>query len=392
MIRSAAAFFLVAGSAAIAASAPVQSEQAPVDLQLRQARTEAAAASAEELRLEKAAANARDEVTRLRAKQMAAAQSIEAAEARITAAGAEVRLVEARLVTQRQMLAREQAPVSALLGGLVLVARRPPLLLLADSASPDEIVKLRLLVAATAPAIRAKTATLSRELDRASALERAALAARDDLKRNRDSLAERRNALAELEQQAAAMASSRGSEALGAGDVALSREERLASVEENARSSRSSAQLARELAELGPVPLRSGGAAIQPLLAYRLPADAPVTDGFGAVSANGVRSRGITLATRRGFPIAAPASGTILFAGPFRDYDGVVIIDHGKGWKSVLVNAGSKVKRGARVQIGEPIGTALGPVEVELQRNGQAVSPALIAGSSAVLSNDSKGG
>ena len=90
--------------------------------------------------------------------------------------------------------------------------------------------------------------------------------------------------------------------------------------------------------------------------------------------------------------MVSPAYGTDLFAGPFRDYDGIIIIDHGNGWKSVLVNAGSKAQRGSRVIKGEPVGVALGAVEIELQHSGEAVSPALIAGSSAVLSNRSKGG
>ena len=155
---------------------------------------------------------------------------------------------------------------------------------------------------------------------------------------------------------------------------------------------RASFELARELAELGPAPFRGPGRTSAPPLRYVLPAGADVTDGLGAVSDNGVRSRGVTLATRRGASLVAPASGTILFSGPFRDYDGVVIIDHGGGWKSVLVNAGSKFRRGDKLLIGEPLGIALGPVEVQLQHDGQAVSPALIAGSSAMLSNASKGG
>jgi septal ring factor EnvC (AmiA/AmiB activator) len=88
----------------------------------------------------------------------------------------------------------------------------------------------------------------------------------------------------------------------------------------------------------------------------------------------------------------APASGTILFAGPFQDYDGVVIIDHGRGWKSVLVNAGTALTKGARVRIGDRLGTALGPLEVQLHHRGEAVSPALIAGSSQMLSNKRNSG
>ena len=392
MVRKAPLLLALVGSAAIAASAPVRPEQLPVDVQLNQARAEAATAAAEQQRLEKAASEARDDVARLRARQLAAAQAIEATEAQITAANIAVQLADMRLAAQRERLAARQAPVSALLGGLALMARRPPILLLADSGSPEEMIKLRLLVAATAPVIRSRTEALSRQLDQGRALERSALDARAALQRIRDQLSQRRSDLAALEQQAVELAGRRGSQALGAGDVAIVRQEQLGVAEEGALSNRQAGRMAAELAGSGPVPFRSSGAASSAPLDYRLPAAAAVTDGLGAISANGVRSRGITLATRRGTPLVAPASGTILFADPFRDYDGILIIDHGGGWKSVIVNAGSKLQRGSKVTIGEPIGIALGAVEIELQRNGAAVSPALIAGSSAMLSNPSKGG
>jgi septal ring factor EnvC (AmiA/AmiB activator) len=392
MVRVAIALLLAFGTATIAASAPVQPEQIPVDVQLQQARNDAAAAVAEQKRLEKAAAEARDEVTRLRARQLAAAQAIEAAEARISAADAEALLLQTRLSLQRQRLAAEQAPVSSLLAGLVLASRRPPLLLLADSGSIDDLVRLRLLVSATAPVVRERTTALSAELQRQTGLERQAIAARERMAATRDELHERRNALAALEQEAIALAGKRGSQALGAGDIALASEERFAAVRENAQSAGASRQLASDLAALGPAPVPPGGGAPVPPFAYELPSDAPVIDGMGAVSANGVRSRGTTLATRRGVPLVAPADGTVLFAGPFRDYDGLVIIDHGGGWKSVIVNAGSKLRKGMIVRIGEPLGVALGPVGVQLQHDGGPVSPALIAGSSGVLSNAPKGG
>lgn len=392
MLRRAAALVSIAGAAAMAASAPVVTTQVPVDAQLQQARSDAAAATAEQARLEQAASGARDEATRLHARQLAAGQAIAAAEARITEADAQARIADAQLTMQRQRLASEQAPVSALLGALVLTARRPPLLLLADSASADELVKLRLLVAATAPAIRAKTAALTRDLQRGAALETAAIAARDALRRNRAELDRSRSQFVALEKQALALARTRGSQALGAGDVALAAQDQLANVQASAPSRRESMAMARELAALGPTALPAAPAGQSPPLSYRLPADAPVVDGLGEVSASGIRSRGVQLATARGTELAVPASGTILFVGPFRDYDGIVVIDHGGGWKSVIVNAASTLRRGARVSIGDRLGVALGPVEVQLQHNGQAVSPALIAGSSAVLSNRSKGG
>jgi murein hydrolase activator len=392
MFRLAAASLLIAGTGALAASAPVSRSGTVLDVELSQARAEAQAARSEQLRLEKAVADIRDEAARLSAQELAAAQAIAAAEAQITAAVAQARLAQAQLALQRQLLAKEQAPASALLGGLALMVRRPPVVLLADSGSAQELVKLRILLRAIMPVVREKTAALTRELERGSRLEQAALGAREELIASRSELARRREAFARLEQSALETARLRGSEALGAGDLALASEERFDELSRQAVSGRASAQVAAELAGLGPAPLpRPGAAASQPLR-YRLPADAPVTGGLGAVSGSGVRSRGISLATRRGMPIHAPADGRILFSGPFRDYDGVVIIDHGNGWTSVLVNAGSQIAKGAKVGIGDPLGIALGPLEVQLQQGGRLVSPALIAGSSEIVSNHPKDG
>ncbi|MDQ3483358.1 MAG: peptidoglycan DD-metalloendopeptidase family protein [Pseudomonadota bacterium] len=393
MFRLAAASLLIAGSAALSASAQVP--PAPtMDSRLDQARSEAASAEIEQRRLEAAAQQARDDATRLRAERLAAAQAIAAAEARISAADAQATIVQAHLAAQRQRLAAEQAPASSLLAGLALMARRPPVLLLADSRSAEELVKLRLLIAATTPAIQAKTAALASELERGRRLEQAALAAREAMVESRDELARKRQDFAKLEARAIRLAGTRGSEALGAGDVAIARHEQLSTLQRKALSGAEAARLARQLAGLGPAPLpvRDGGQVASTAIEYRLPALARVTDGLGAVSDNGVRSRGVTLATRRGAALVAPASGTILFAGPFRDYDGVVIIDHGRGWKSVLVNAGSGLARGTKVRIGERIGIALGAVEVQLQQGGRSLSPALIAGSSAMLSNPPEDG
>ena len=126
--------------------------------------------------------------------------------------------------------------------------------------------------------------------------------------------------------------------------------------------------------------------------ATRLLRAAPVTEGLAAVNASGVRSRGLTLATYRGAPVAAPADGLVKYSGPFRDYDGVLIIDHGGGWLSLIVNVGSALKAGDKVRMGDPIGRALGPLQVELSQNGRRISPAIIAGSSQSLSKASKGG
>lgn len=384
---------LAAGSAAVASSAPVEDRGPPLDLAIEQARREAAAAEALRLRAERAAGEARSDARRLRLEQLAAAQAIAAEEARISSADAETLLLRARLGAERQALAREQAPLSALLAGLAMIDRRPPLALLAGAESASELVRIKLLVEAIAPHIAGRSQALAARLEQGRALEQAALAARSRAVRSRQRLEQRKVELARLESRALKLAERSGGRALGAGDVVLAREEQAALLQRQRQGERHSRELGQSLARLGPAPARPGpDRSRPPPIAYRLPATAAVTEGFGNLSDNGVRARGVTLATRRGSTISAPASGTIEFSGPFRDYDGIIIIDHGNGWRSVLVNVGSASGKGWRVRIGDRLGTALGPVEVQLYHRGRPVSAAIIAGSSALLSKASQSG
>ena len=155
---------LIALPVLLAASGPRPSQAEPIDLALKRAQAEARSAEAEQQRLEQAAEKARGEAERLQAQQAAAAQSIAAAEARISAAEAQQRLAGAQLALTRQRLERQQQPVASLLAGLAMMARRPPLLAIADGASTDDLVRVRLLLDATLPAIRTRTAALSGEL------------------------------------------------------------------------------------------------------------------------------------------------------------------------------------------------------------------------------------
>src|SRR5436305_5360154 len=264
----------------LAASAIAQQAGNPIDASLRAALAEQAAADAQTGRLEQAAAQAQTEAGRLSAQQAAAAQAIDAAEARISAANARLQLASAYVAAHRQQLATEQQPVSSLLVGLATMARRPPLLVLADRGGTDELVKVRLLLGATLPVIRNRTSRLSAELAQGQRLRQSALAARAELARSRDNLATRRRSFAELEQKAVEQALASQGQALGTSDVAMAAGEdveRLRGEQANSQSIRSvAAQLAsrEEAAPLSPFPPEGRNPA--PPFAYELPAAAPV--------------------------------------------------------------------------------------------------------------------
>jgi len=391
-MRAALILFALGAPLAASASTPVLLPADPISFALQQARAEAEAGEKEARRLDQLAQNALGTAAELRVKRLAAAQSIVAAEAGISAANAQLRLVNARQAAMQQRLRQEQQPIAALLAGLAMMGRRPPLLAIADGGSTDELVRVRILVNSTLPVIRARTAGLSKQIDAQSRLQQAAVAARADLQRSRVTLAERRQQFATLEAQALAAASASSGKALSAGDTALAAGETIESLSGDVQDARLAIGVAAMLAGEAPAPpgpasSRSPGAPF----AYILPSEAPVLVGLGSVSRSGVRSRGVTLATGRGLPVRTPASGTIRYVGPYRDYDGVVIIDHGGGWISLIVNVATERRKGERVRLGEPLGRTTGPLEVELSLNGQRLSPAIIAGSSGNLSKAAKG-
>ena len=191
---------IIAGLLLLAAgSAPIVVRAEPADLALARARAEAAEADRQVARLESAADRAGDEASRLRTAQAAAAAAISAAEARISAADARALLIAGLVAARRERLARQQRPVASLLAGLATMARRPPLLTLADEGSVDEFVRVRALLDTTLPVIRKRTAALSAELAEGRRLERETLDARREIARGRDELAGRQKQFALLE-------------------------------------------------------------------------------------------------------------------------------------------------------------------------------------------------
>ena len=351
---------------------------------------EAAAAERDAQRLEAEAKAAGDQAVRLRKEQDAAGAAILAAEAQISAAKLRSQALERQLQEHRTRLAREQRPAALLLAGMVQMSRRPPLLAIADEGSVEEFVRMRALIDTAMPEVRRRSAALAAQVEQGQRLAAQAAAANTELTRARDALRQSQNRFVALERAALARSASLGSEALSAGDTALARADAATIAQADVTGTRSAARRATELAALAPAPVRpmaGDGRAPSAPIGYQLPVTGRVMTGLSEISRNGVRSRGLLLDSARGAPVVAPAAGRIAFAGPFRSREGVVIIDHGRGWMTLLTEVRTTAKAGDRVAKGAPLGRALGDVTVELSRNGRPQPAALIARSSPMLSN-----
>lgn len=352
---------------------------------LRQAEAEARAAAAEQQRLERQAARARSEAEQASAAARASAQAIVAADARIAASEAAMAELERRRLRVEQRLAEARAPAAGLIAGLVQLGRRPQWLALANAGSAEEQVRLAALVRHVRPEVDRRTAGLRGEYQALQALAGRQGALGEELRRQRVAATEARSRFAALERQALATAEQRGQAAVVAGDAVLGREDRLAQLQGETAQRREAQRLAAALAELPaaePRPAAGEDEGGRPPFAWTVPASGRVVTGLGELLPNGVRSRGITIDAARGTQVVAPAAGRIAFAGPFRRRAGVIIIDHGRGWMTLLSEVRPSAKVGEQVAAGGPIGRALGDVTAELFRRGTAEPAALIARSS----------
>ncbi len=352
-------------------------------------RAEAIQAEREAQRLSAAAGQARGEAARLAADRLAAAAAIAAAEARISALDADLAARDALVRANAERLAVKQAPAAALVAGLVNLGRRPPLVSLADDRDLTQMVRMRALLDVAVPRIRANSAALSAELAASRLLADEARIARREVGEARAALAKRQQDFAALEAKSLARAARLDVGAQGADDRMIAASEGVFALDNQWERDRAARRLSRELAQLPPAPPRpfAPDARAEAFgLAFELPVDAPVIDGLGQVSTSGIRSRGTTFATRAGAPVVAPADGRLIFTGPYRRHDGIAIIDHGKGWMSMLVGVRSTLPRGSRIARGAALGRALGPLTLELSMDGRPLSAALIAGSSRSLS------
>lgn len=386
---------IIAGPALLTgASVPIGAKSETVDTELRQAQSEAKAAEGEMRRLEQSSARARGEAARLAAERQAAAASIIASEAQISASNLTVRLAEARVADRAERLARQQAPLAALVAGIVTMGRRPPLLGSADSGSLAEFVRVRALLDTTLPVIRQRSAALSAELAESRRLKASAAKARQELAKNRQELMRRQQRFAALEAKAVGFAARLGAGVVGASDTFVASAETEARLRSEAELRRAGLRLAAELGALPAPPPRPGtaGPPPRPPFAYQLPVAAPAVNGLGSVSETGIRSRGLTLESYAGQAVRAPADGNIAFAGAFQRHDGVIIIDHGGGWMTLMTGVRTDFRKGDRVTLGRPLGRSLGAITIELSTNGAPVSAAIMASLSASLSIQGRSG
>ena len=98
-------------------------------------------------------------------------------------------------------------------------------------------------------------------------------------------------------------------------------------------------------------------------------------------SAYGGERRGLTVQSRPAAQVTSPYGGRIEFAGPFKNYQRLVILNAGDGYFLVLTGLGETfVSSGESITLGEPLGQmprdAAPELYIEFRKNGRPINPA----------------
>ncbi|MEO6041432.1 MAG: peptidoglycan DD-metalloendopeptidase family protein [Croceibacterium sp.] len=387
---------------ATGAAAPLVSaadDPAVTQTELREALLARQAAEARSRDLERQAASARGAADRTARQAAALAAQIQQAEAGMAAAAAQTRLVEREQARLREALGRQQQPVMRLTAALQQFARRPVALAALRPGSVKDVVYLRAMLSSALPQVRARTEGLRGQLARMRLLRTDAQQAAGALRSEQAALNDRRMQLAALEtrqrldsRRASGSADREAERALALGEQARDLGALMSELD------RAGSLRARLAALPGPLmrPARPDHAVAvpdnQPFLAdaagsaprpYLLPVTGRTVAGYAAPGAAGA-SHGLTLSPRPGAQVVAPGAGRVAFAGPYRGYARIVIIEHAGGWTSLVTGlARVDVAVGDQLIAGAPLGIAAqaGPaITLELRQGTRTVNPLRFVG------------
>jgi septal ring factor EnvC (AmiA/AmiB activator) len=370
----------------------------------------------------KAAALAR-EIETLRAQSIAAAKAAQEHETALSRLEDQLAALTAAAAQKASELKRHRLEQQQLLMALERLARNPPEGWALAPGDPVDAVRSALLMGAAVPPLEAKARQLRDELDDLAAVERQIA---DDETRHRAEgrqLDEEQTRLAALIARKAVLQAEaqHGAEESGQRQLQLAAQatdlQQLIERLDNERRARDEAErrqreAARQRAEaerraaerlMAPsqkppprgdvavvapppvIPDPTKPPTIRPFAQARgalvYPASGRLLRRFGESDTLGITAKGLTFETRRGAQVVAPFDGRILFAGPFKGYGQILIIEHGDGYHSVLAGlAHVEGTVGQWLVAGEPVGTmprdaAKPRLYLELRHDGQPINP-----------------
>ncbi len=327
------------------------------------------------------------DLTRLQQRMVTAARTIQRHEDEVARLEDRLRTLAGEEAEMVAGLAADRETFAVVLAALQRLARHPPEALIAQPLSPSDTVRGAILLRAAVPRIERHADGLRNALERLGRTRRDLAARRDELAAVMQELTDERAALDVLLARKAKTLDRTTAQRQAAA-------RRMAALADKAKSLRELMQTMREQEEARPAEPAESASAVRlttpapgrPISAARgslpFPAAGRLVARYGEPAGRGLTRKGMTLETLPAAQVVAPYDGRVVFAGPFRGYGQLLIIDHGEGYHSLLAGlARIDSVIGQWLLAGEPVGVMGRPrgtrpaLYVELRRDGRPINP-----------------
>ncbi|MEH2550869.1 septal ring factor EnvC (AmiA/AmiB activator) [Bradyrhizobium sp. AZCC 2262] len=306
------------------------------------------------------------------------ATQVRSVETRIGETEAGLRPLDSREQAVRASLDSRRAEIVEVLAALQRAGRRTPPALLVRPEDALQSLRTAMLLGSVVPELRGRAEKLAADLGELVNLRRDIATKRDALARDRDRLKDDSVRLAALveERQRKQSAVEKDMEAEGARAINLSRQvESLQGLITKMEQDLKSAAKAAATASLQGAPAAPNGkpnlgalkdpARLSPAIAFAsarglfaFPVNGRKIREFGGSDGAGGVEKGISLATKVGAQVTTPCDGWVVYAGPFRSYGQLLILNAGGGYHVLIAGMERiSVNIGQFVLTGEPVAT-----------------------------------
>ncbi|MGL3211914.1 murein hydrolase activator EnvC family protein [Bradyrhizobium sp. BR 1433] len=306
------------------------------------------------------------------------AGQVRGVETRIADAEARLQPLDGREREIRASLDSRRSEVIEVLAALQRAGRRTPPALLVRPEDALQSLRTAMLLGAVVPELRVRAEKLAADLSELVALRKTISTERDALAADRDKLKEDQTRLAALvdERQRQQSAAEKDMEAEGARAIALSKQaDNLQTLIAKMEQDIKSAAKAAATASLQGAPATVNGkpnlgalkdpARMSPAVAFAsakglfsYPVNGTKIREFGGSDGAGGVQKGISLAAKPGAQVTTPCDGWVVYAGPFRSYGQLLILNAGGGYHVLIAGMERiSVNIGQFVLTGEPVAT-----------------------------------
>jgi septal ring factor EnvC (AmiA/AmiB activator) len=306
------------------------------------------------------------------------AAQVRGVETRIGDAEARLHPLDIREAQIRGSLDSRRSEIVEVLAALQRAGRRTPPALLVRPEDALQSLRTAMLLGAVVPELRTRAEKLAGDLGELVALRKAIATERDQLAGDRDKLKDDQTRMAALidERQRKQSSVEKDMEAEGARAITLSRQvDSLQGLIGKMEQDLKSAAKAAATASLQGAPAALNGkpnlgalkdpARLSPAIAFAsarglfaMPVNGTRIREFGGSDGAGGVEKGISLATRVGAQVTTPCDGWVVYAGPFRSYGQLLILNAGGGYHVLIAGMDRiSVNIGQFVLTGEPVAT-----------------------------------